>query len=267
MAGSAQDLERTRQGFRDRFRAGEPLVGCFLKIANTQPAEILGTAGYDFVVVDEEHAPFSRESTDRIILACKAYGLASLVRVQGPAPEMILSVLDCGADGVLVPHVDSADKARMIVAAARYGNGARGYSPTTRAGGFGSTRMQAHTSAQDARVTVIAMIEDVAALDCLDEIMAVEGLDGVFVGRGDLTVALGQTSGTAAPVQDAVDRITAAARAAGRAICVMTGNADDMRGMAGLGATAFIISSDQTLLKSAAEAGLADARKTLASKD
>lgn len=253
--------------FRERFLAGDPLIGCFLKIASTQPAEILGAVGYDFVVVDEEHAPFSRESTDRIILACQAYGIASLVRVQGPAPEMILSVLDCGADGVLVPHVDSAEKARAVVAAARYGNGARGYSPTTRAGIFGRVRMQAHTEAQDARVTVIAMIEDVPALDRLDEIMAVDGLDGVFIGRGDLTVALNESSGAAGPVREAVERITRAACMAGRAICVMSGSPDDMRGMAAQGATAFITSSDQTLLMGAAAKGLDEARATIARND
>ncbi|GGF75522.1 HpcH/HpaI aldolase family protein [Mameliella alba] len=251
--------------FRDAFLNGETLIGSFLKIANTQPAEILGAAGYDFVVVDEEHAPFSRESTDRIILACKAWDIAALVRVQGPAPEMILSVLDCGADGVLVPHVDSAEKARAVVSAARYAGGARGYSPTTRAGGFGGARMQAHTEAQDARVTVIAMIEDVAALDHLDEIMAVDGLDGIFIGRGDLTVAMGQSSGTAAPVVEAVGMITDAARRAGKAICVMSSSASDMRSLAAQGATAFITSSDQTLLKSAAAQGLEEARAALAS--
>ena len=260
-------MSNTQQSFRDNFLARNQLVGCFLKIANTQPAEILGTVGYDFVVVDEEHAPFSRESTDRIILACKAYGVASLVRVQGPSPEAILSVLDCGADGVLVPHVDSAEKARAVVAAARYAGGARGYSPTTRAGGFGSARMQAHTEAQDARVTVIAMIEDVAALDRLDEIMAVDGLDGVFIGRGDLTVALGENAGSAAPVRAAVDKITTAAQAAGKVICVMTATPDDMTSLAAQGATAFIISSDQTLLKAAAEQQLAQARATLSAKD
>lgn len=257
----------TTQSFRSSFLAGEPLIGCFLKIANTQPAEILGTAGYDFVVIDEEHAPFSRESTDRIILACKAYGIASLVRVQGPSPEAILSVLDCGADGVLVPHVDSSDKARAIVAAARYAGGARGYSPTTRAGGFGSARMQAHTEAQDDRVTVIAMVEDVAALDQLDEIMAVEGLDGVFIGRGDLTVALGESAGSVAPVREAVERITTAAKTAGKVICVMTATSAEMEGLAVQGATSFIISSDQTLLKAAAEKRLADARTTLSRRN
>lgn len=253
----------TPQSFRNAFLAGDPLIGCFLKIANTQPAEILGSAGYDFVVVDEEHAPFSRESTDRIILACKAYGIASLVRVQSPSPEAILSVLDCGADGVLVPHVDSAEKARAVVAAARYAGGSRGYSPTTRAGGFGSARLQAHTEAQDSRVTVIAMIEDVAALDRLDEIMAVEGLDGVFIGRGDLTVALGESAGSAAPVREAVARIAGAAQAAGKVICVMTATSEDMTQLAAQGATSFIISSDQTLLKGAAEKALTEARATL----
>ncbi|MXQ07336.1 aldolase [Alphaproteobacteria bacterium GH1-50] len=249
--------------FRNRFLARERLIGCFLKIANTQPAEILGTLGYDFVVVDEEHAPFSRESTDRIILACKAHGIASLVRVQSPSPEAILSVLDCGADGVLVPHVDTAEKARAVVAAARYAGGKRGYSPTTRAGGFGSMTFKDHIRTQDDRVTVIAMIEDAAALGQLDDIMAVDGLDGIFIGRADLTVALGESEGTAPAVLEAVDRIAASARSAGKIICAMSGGSADMEGMAALGTTAFMVSSDQTLLKSAAAEALADARAIL----
>ena len=249
--------------FRDRFAAGEALVGTFLKIAHTMPAEVIATAGFDFVVVDEEHAPFNRESTDRIILACRAYGIGALVRVPSPSADAILGVLDSGADGVLVPHVDSAAKAAEIVAAARYRGGARGFSPTTRAGRFGKAKMAEHMDDQDARATVIAMIEDASALDHLDAIMAVDGLDGVFIGRGDLTVALGAPNNQAPDVRDAVARISAAARAAGKIVCVMVNGAPDTREMAALSATAFIVSSDQVMLRTAAEKTVADTRSAL----
>lgn len=114
-------------GFRKRFLDRQELYGSFLKIPATMPAEILGAVGYDFVVVDEEHSPFNRETTDAIVLACRAWGIVSVVRVQSPQPAALMSVLDCGADGVLVPHVDSAEKARAVVAACRYRPGSRGF--------------------------------------------------------------------------------------------------------------------------------------------
>ena len=112
-------------GFRTRFLEGEVMYGTFLKIPATMPAEILGSIGYDFVVIDEEHSAFNRETTDRIVLACKAWDIAAVVRVQSPDPAAILSVLDSGADGVLVPHVTDAATARAIVAAGRYRDHAR----------------------------------------------------------------------------------------------------------------------------------------------
>ncbi|SLN40697.1 5-keto-4-deoxy-D-glucarate aldolase [Pseudooceanicola marinus] len=250
-------------GFRQRFQEGQILIGSFLKIAQTMPAEILGTLGYDFVVVDEEHGALNRESTDHILLACRAHGIGGLVRVPSADPAGIQSVLDCGGDGVLVPHVDSAEKARAIVAAARYRGGMRGYSSTTRAGDFGGRSIAQHLDEQDTRATVIAMIEDPHALDALDEILAVEGLDGVFIGRGDLTVAYGEVKGGSAPVKAATEAITAAARAAGKPICVMASGPEDAAALAAQGATAFIVSSDQTFLRKAAAATLTETRTAL----
>lgn len=250
--------------FRQRFRRGELLVGSFLKIAHTMPAEILGTLGFDFVVIDEEHAPIHRESTDRILLACRAHGLSGLVRVPSADPAAILSVIDCGASGVLVPHVDSAEKARAVVAAARYRGGARGYSSTTRAGDFGARTIAEHTLQQDDSIAVIAMIEDPHALGCLDEIIAVEGLDGVFIGRGDLTVAFGETASGSAPVRAATQAIVETARAAQKPVCVMVSGPGDTSELAAMGASAFIVSTDQGFLRKAAMASLAETRQTLA---
>lgn len=244
------------QQFRSRFIEGEPLFGTFLKTPTTHASEILGSVGFDFVVIDEEHAPFNRETTDRILLACRASGIAGIVRVDGISS--ILSVLDCGATGVLVPHVDSAAKARAVVDACRYATGARGFSNTTRAGGYGGTSLADHVSSQDETVTVIAMIEDPHAIDALDEILAVDGLDGVFIGRGDLTVAYRQTSGAAPQIVEATDRIIAAANKAGKPVCILAGSLDDATGLTKKGATAFILSSDQGLFRQAAIKALAD---------
>ncbi|WP_316860573.1 aldolase/citrate lyase family protein [uncultured Cohaesibacter sp.] len=254
------------QIFRERFLRGDKMIGVFLKIAQTMPAEILGLLGYDFVVVDEEHGVFNRESTNSIILACRAHGIGCLVRVPNAETANIQTVLDCGADGVLVPHVDSVEKATALVSSARYRSGTRGYSSTTRAGDFGGRTIAAHLDEQDNRATVIAMIEDPHALDVVDGILAVEGLDGAFIGRGDLTVAYGQTKPGSEPVRQATRKIIEAAVSSGKTICVMTGKSDDAAELAGMGATSFIVSSDQTLLRKAASSTLTEMRQTLAGK-
>ena len=116
----------------------------------------------------------------------------------------------------------------------------------------------ATVDASDAATTVIAMIEDPEALDEIDAIVAVDGLDGFFIGRGDLTVAFGAPSNDAPPVQAAVERITAAARAVRKPVCVMVASAAEAKAFQALGATAFIVSSDQSFMRRAAGQALAD---------
>jgi staphyloferrin B biosynthesis citrate synthase len=244
--------------FRQRFLAGENLVGTFIKTPGVHATEILGGLGFDFVVIDEEHAPFDRETIDLILLAARAAGTAGIVRVAEPTASKILSVLDCGATGVLVPHVSSREKAQEIAAAARYRGGKRGFSNSPRAGGYGALSIWPHVNAADAATAVIAMIEDPEALDEIEAIASVDGIDGFFIGRGDLTVALGAPAMDAPAVRAAVERIAAAARAAGKPVCVMASSVADAEAMKALGASAFIVSSDQGLMRQAALKVLAD---------
>lgn len=236
-----------RAGFRARLRKPEPLLGSFLKIPSTQPAEIFGSLGFDFAVVDEEHAPLNPETTDAILLACRAHGMAGLVRVRQVAD--VLRVLDSGAEGVLVPHVSSATLAEQAVAAARYA-GARGFSPTTRAGGFGAVSMHG-LAEQDARAAIIAMIEDAAALPLIDEIVAVEGLDAIFIGRADLALSMGPAAGDGG-LDRAVARILKSARTQGLPVMLLAGNAKDVAQFSDLGVNAYLTGSDQGFLKAAA---------------
>ncbi|WP_151720229.1 HpcH/HpaI aldolase family protein [Gemmobacter serpentinus] len=246
-----------RSGFRARLAGAEPLLGTFLKIPSTQPAEIMGSLGFDFVVIDEEHAPLNPETTDAILLACRAHGMAGLVRVRHAGD--VLRVLDSGADGVLVPHVDSVQAAQQAVALSRY-RGVRGFSPTTRAGGFGALRAEEQIAAQDARVAVIAMIEDASALPLIDTIVAVEGLDAIFIGRADLAVSMGEAIAEGG-LDRAVNRIQSAAHAQDLPVMILAATPAEMEAFRRQGATAFLYGSDQGFLR----ANAAQARTALAS--
>jgi staphyloferrin B biosynthesis citrate synthase len=253
--------------FRRRFSARQPVVGSFIKTPTTHATEIFGALGYDFVVIDEEHAPFDRESTDVVLLAARASNLAGIVRVSSDDPAKILPCLDCGATGVLVPHVATVEKARAVAAAARYRGGRRGYSGSARAGAYGATPVWTLVDEQDASVCAIAMIEDPEALDNIDAIAAVDGIHGLFIGRGDLTVALGAKSSADKPVQDAVAKVIAAAKKVAKPVCVMVANAGEAKNFADLGAHAFIIASDQSFMRRAAAQTLTDFKSLVQTTD
>jgi 2-keto-3-deoxy-L-rhamnonate aldolase RhmA len=244
--------------FRQRMLAGDKLVGTFLKTPTGHATEILGDLGYDFVVIDQEHAPFDRTTSDIALMAARATSTPALVRV--PGPEAILSVLDCGATGVLVPHVKSAAYAREVAAMLRYRGGSRGFATSTRAGRYTGVPMWRHISEADAQMVFVAQIEDPVALDEIDAIAAVEGVDSLFIGRGDLTAAFGDESKDPPEVRRAVERIAAAARKANKPISVYVGNATEAAWLSTLGATVFVLSSDQGFLRQAAAAGLCDVR-------
>ncbi|WP_182422337.1 aldolase/citrate lyase family protein [Aureimonas sp. ME7] len=244
--------------FRQRFMQGHRLLGTFVKTPAPQPIEILGTVGFDFVVIDEEHAPFDRAQIDIALLAARASGVAGLVRVS--SPDTILGALDCGAAGVLVPHVSDAIKARAVVEACRYRKGRRGYSPSGRSGRYGGFASWPYVDDADETVTAIAMIEDPSALEAIEEISAVEGIDGFFVGRGDLTIALGAADARAPEIDAAVTRIAAAAQRAGKPVMVMASARAEGDAFSAMGATAFILSTDQGLLRKAAGHILRDFR-------
>ncbi|WP_306224418.1 HpcH/HpaI aldolase family protein [Bosea beijingensis] len=238
--------------FRQRLLSGAFLAGSFLKTPTGHATEILGFCGYDFVVIDQEHAPFDRNTTDIALLAARAARIAGVVRVPTLSADAILSVLDCGAEGVLAPHIATVADAEALVAACRYRGGKRGFSGVTRAGRYGGAKMWDLVDTSDAAVATIAMIEDPSALEKIDAILAVEGLDAVFIGRGDLTVAFGAPTRDAPVVRDAVDAILRAAKAAGKPVCVMTDNGEESAAFAERGASAFILSSDQGFLRKAA---------------
>lgn len=227
-------------------------TGTFIKTASPQVVEILGLTTLDFGVVDAEHAPFDRQTMDLMMLAGRAAGLPLLVRIPDHEPATILSVLDLGAAGLLVPHVDSAAQAKDVVARARYRGGERGFSSSPRFAGYGTLGMKAALDAGD-RTAILCQIESREGLEQAAAVAAVPGVDALFVGRADLALALGFEDIRAPAVTEATLAIIGAARGAGKIAAMFVPNTAERDQFAKEGATCFVIGSDQSLLRHAAQ--------------
>lgn len=244
--------------FKSRLHNREQLLATWLKTPSAMVCEVLAQTDLDAVCIDAEHAPFDRLEQDRCIHALGSGSMASLVRVPAARPEYILNALDCGATGVVIPHVCSAQQASEMVAAAHFGAGGRGYAGSTRAACYTQKKMPDHLADSARETTVIVQIEDLEALDCIEEIAAVEGIDCLFIGRIDLTVALGAGSPKSDEVVAAVERVCAAGKAAGVPVGMFLADLAELPRWQDAGANLFILSSDHGFLFQGA-AGLVSA--------
>lgn len=235
-------------GFRQAVRSGRTLVGVFIKTASHQLVELVGRTGLDFAVIDAEHAAFDILTLDRMALAGRAAGLPLLVRPPNLDASIVGQALDLGLAGVVAPHVDSPAAAEALLAAAKFSRGQRGFSPSTRAGGYGAPDARAYREAADASSSVWCQIEDAAALSRLDAIAAVEEVDCLFLGRADLALSLGCDSQTDPKVVEAVRATAAAGRRRGRTVGVFVGSAAEIPDLRALGITVFVCGSDQSWL-------------------
>lgn len=235
--------------FKQRIAGHEPMLGTFVKTPHPHIVEVLASTGLDCLCLDAEHAPFDRRDLDLCIFAARAASMPVIVRPPSSAHEQILNALDCGADGVLVPHVRSAEEARAVAKAAHYGAGGRGYAGSSRAAGYGSIAIPEHLANSAARSIVIAQIEDLEALDQIDAIAAVEGIDALFIGRIDLTIALGCTDPDDSKVVEALDLIIAAAKNSGRPVGMFTSKPTDAAIWRDKGVSLFLLGSDHGFLR------------------
>ncbi|MFY2823802.1 HpcH/HpaI aldolase family protein [Ruegeria sp. MALMAid1280] len=231
--------------FRTALHTGEQLVGCFIKTPHPTVIEVLGDTELDFLVLDGEHSPFDKASINTCMLAAKAVGKPILIRVPDDNPAFILNVLDCGAAGVVVPHVVSVEQAERLARSMRYVPGGRGIAGTTRAGGYGAKPLPQHRADADAEVSLICQIEDREGVENAGAIAAVDGVDALFVGRADLTVSYGLTDFNDAGVAEkAADVLGVKGAATG----LFVSPAEDMGSWRDKGASFYLSGSDHSLL-------------------
>ena len=169
---------------RSRLAASAPVLGTWIKTPSPIVCEVLARTELDVLALDAEHAPFGRGELDACIALSSALGMPTLVRVPDRSPSAILNALDCGASGVLVPHVIDAPMAEQIVRSATYGANGRGYAGSTRAAGFGARNIESQLKAAASGTSVVLQIEDLEALPHIEDIGRVPGVAAVRAGRG-----------------------------------------------------------------------------------
>jgi len=173
---------------------GKLAYGMFAVLGEPALVEMIGYSGLDFVVIDTEHSGNTMEQVGNMVRAADVAGITPIVRVTANSPELILRALDSGAGGVLVPQVNTAEEVTAVVRAARYApKGERGIAGVVRAARYGFIPMQEYLTGANRENLVITQVEHVDAVKNLDSILAVEGVDGIFIGPTDLSQSMGIT--------------------------------------------------------------------------
>jgi 4-hydroxy-2-oxoheptanedioate aldolase len=198
---------------RTRLRTGAPLIASFIETPHRAISQVMGAIGYDVLLPDGEHAAFSPRDIEEVIVGADLAGIPSLVRVPSNTPSTIGHALDSGAAGVLVPLVNSAEAAHTAAQLSRYPpEGRRGAGPG-RATLYGLRREQAIANAREETVVAI-QIETGTAVENLDEILTVDGVDLIFVGPNDLSHSLGRPPEP--ELRAVIDEVLAKAKRTGR---------------------------------------------------
>lgn len=195
-------------GMKAMLRSGWPALGLSVMIPSPQVVEMAGRLGFDWVLIDCEHGSIGRETVELMAMAAQAGGTTPIARPASNSPEAILQVLEAGALGVQVPHVGTADEARAAVAAVKYHPlGSRGLAAGTRPAGYGFGEPAAeYVESSNRESLVCVQIEDTRGLANLPEIVAVPGVDVLFLGPSDLAQAMGYPGRSDVPeVRAAID--------------------------------------------------------------
>ena len=224
--------------FPSMLRSGKPLHGVFNSLPSPAIVEMCAYAGFDFVIIDNEHGSSDFETTENMLRAARASGIVPVVRCFAPD---ISRILDMGASAVQIPMVNTAEEARELVQQVRYpGAGKRGSAFSSRAAGYGAFGGEAHTSRSNEGIALILMIETPEAVINAGAIAAVEGVDAVFVGPNDLSHAMGYgTDWAASEVQTSIKQALLAITAAGKCAGTIALTPEDEDKYAKLGARYF----------------------------
>ncbi|MBO9407828.1 HpcH/HpaI aldolase/citrate lyase family protein [Shimia sp. R9_1] len=241
--------------FKAALAAKQPQIGCWMSFGSPLAAELMSTTGFDWLVIDGEHAPNDLLSITDQLRAMNGSASHPVVRVPIYEDWILKQVLDAGAQTVLVPMIDTAEEAAAVVRACRYAPaGVRGMGGAgSRVTGFGA--ISDYVSNANEEICVLVQAESRAALANLDEILAVDGVDGVFIGPADLSADMGFPGNSDEPavqaaIAEAIQTITKAGKAAG----ILTFSQEAAKRYLDLGATFVAVGMDTLLLAKTARA-------------
>jgi 2-keto-3-deoxy-L-rhamnonate aldolase RhmA len=247
--------------FRARLRSSDFLLGTWLTVLDPVVPELLAGSGFDLLIADGEHGPVATSDLVAMLIACRAAGVPILYRVAANEPVRIMHALDGGAAGVVIPQVRTVQDVERAVAWCRYPpRGLRGVAPR-RASGYGRGTA-AYLAASDELITCCVQIETREALEGLDAILSVPGVDTVLVGPNDLAASIGHIGDLGHPeVEAAIERVADRAAAHGIPAGIWTGSPAQARQRRAQGYRWATVGADYGFMLAAAEAAVRDVRE------
>ncbi len=247
-------MELPQNRFKQALKAGRAQIGLWSSLSSSYTVEVIAGAGFDWLLLDMEHSPNDLESLLGQLQAAAPYPAQAVVRVPWNDMVAIKRVLDVGAQSILVPYVSTAEEAAAAVSYTRYPpGGVRGVAGTTRATRFGRIRDYARRAHEE--ICLLVQVETRAALENIEAICGVEGIDGVFIGPADLHASLGYPGEIANPeVKPLIDEALRRIRRAGGAPGILTPNEVDARHWLECGALFVAVGADVGILARGAEA-------------
>jgi 2-keto-3-deoxy-L-rhamnonate aldolase RhmA len=248
------------QSLRANIAAGNRVTGTWVSIPDIAVVEILAQAGFDYLLIDGEHAPIPPAALPPLALAAERRGCPIIYRVQANRTDLIKAALDVGVDGVMVPLVETPAEAAAIVEAAKYPPaGRRGFGPWRASNYF--LDLPTYQGTADDHVAIIPQIESAKAVENAAAIAAVPGIDGLFIGPADLCGSLGLPVGAIEPkLIAALEKVVAAGKKTGRAVGIDAVSEEKFALFAKMGFTLFTFGSDLGYLADGAKAAAEMAR-------
>jgi len=254
-------VSRSRPNLRARLRAGETVYGAFLNVGSPVAAELCARAGFDWVIIDLEHGAATEADLLAHLYAIGATDTAALVRPASGERLRIGRALDFGADGIMIPRIDTPEEARAAVSYLRWPpDGARGLALLTRGAELGEVG-HASIAALNQRVIGVVQVESPSAVEHAAEIAAIDGVDVLFVGPTDLSHSMGIPGQFAEPAfHEALEHVVSAAEGAGKAAGILLRDAAALPGYREMGFRFIGLGSDGSFITDGARAVLAAAR-------
>jgi 2-dehydro-3-deoxyglucarate aldolase len=237
--------------FRRALLAREQLIGCWASLASPISTEVLGYSGFDWLLIDGEHAPNDLQSIMLQLMALKDSPSAAVVRPQWAEPILLKRLLDLGVYNFLMPFIESAEQAAQAVAATRYPpRGIRGIAIAHRSNRYG--HVPDYFEQIDDNISVLIQIESRAGVDAVEEIAKVDGVDALFIGPSDLSASLGHFGKPNHPeVQAAMAHVLSVAKAEHKPVGILSAQEADCRRYLDMGMTVVAVGLDVTLLRNA----------------
>ena len=249
---------------RQKILKGEPTIGCFLGLGSPNVAELMAHAGYDWLVIEMEHNGLDSAEVQQMLMAMNGTDAIPIVRLPSMNPIFIQRAIDMGAMGVVVPMVRTAAEARAVVSATRYPpTGTRAFGPL-RASHYTYDNKDYFTRAND-HILVVFILETKEALDNLEEIASVPGVDVLFIGPADLSIALGKDplGPPSSELNAAIDHALKVGRKTGVSIGSGSPKAEGLKELCDQGFTWILYGPDYFLLRDAVNSGVEAFRKVV----